>query len=58
MTKKHFEMLAYLIRMNSDSQDRDYLHRMLFVENLSIYLAQINPGFDRARFYKACGLEQ
>lgn len=54
MTKKHFEALAAALRTTSltDKDHANVSHRIADV------CARFNPNFDRARFLKACGVEE
>lgn len=51
MSRKHFVKLAAAVRLIADPADR------LRVAGLLADLCQsVNPRFDRARFYRACGV--
>lgn len=59
MTKKHFEMLAQLIKEHSaevyskENSPARAMHTL--AEKLANKLTQENPRFDRSRFLRACG---
>ena len=50
MTKKHLEALAAILR--------DARTVSVATQRIAEYAAQDNPRFDRARFLKACGLDE
>jgi hypothetical protein len=55
MTKKHFQMIANVVR------EATYTHdgvRAKLAESFAAKLAAENPRFDAARFYAACGVSQ
>ena len=53
MQRRHFELIAEIIECYGDDvQQRECaLH-------FANYLLRTNPQFDRARFLKACGVEE
>jgi hypothetical protein len=59
MTRKHFEALAaemWATRPPVEAIARPQWRRD--VEGLADVCARFNPHFDRARFLKACGVEE
>ncbi len=59
MTKKHFEALAAALSERRPvplAHDRDQWE--VDVLGVADVCAQFNPHFDRARFLKACGVEE
>lgn len=50
MTRKHFEMIAAIIKDCHDEPTWRVAHRVADA------LAESNPRFDRARFLEACGV--
>lgn len=54
MSKKHYVMLAKLITQETDSINKDYLHKNMFVLALVEALKKDNPSFDGFRFIEAC----
>jgi hypothetical protein len=57
MTKKDCIAIAQTISEHED----DFLgpiKEALFVRSLMVIMAKDNPRFDRARFWKACGLKE
>lgn len=59
LTKRHFESLAAIIRKEVDAAPTKggALTHYRIGEALADFCAEHNPGFDRARFLSACGLE-
>jgi len=57
MTKKDYELIAEAIRLNTDSQNKDYLHLFQFLPYLSEKLAKNNQKFNSQKFLTACGVE-
>lgn len=60
MTRKDYQLIAQAINAPfvSDSLDMsDYAERERIANRLADSLKADNPRFDRARFLKACGLE-
>lgn len=57
MTKKHFIAFAKHIaqRVAEANGDRELLTRAKAIA-LAVVEVQDNPNFDKARFFKACGL--
>jgi hypothetical protein len=53
MTKKDFELIAAVLRANST----ETVVRERVALDFADELAATNPRFDRARFLRACGVE-
>lgn len=51
MTRKHFIMLAELVRDLPDGTREDFARKM------ADQLCYTNPGFNRSRFLAACNVE-
>ena len=51
MTKKHYELLARVIKNNLDKVEISY------IEALANELLADNPNFNELTFFKACGLD-
>lgn len=58
MRKKDYELIAYLIKMNTDSQDKDYIHKGTFLTELTNKLEATNTKFKRAEFLALCGVTE
>jgi hypothetical protein len=63
MSRKHFQALANALQANLPDQNSNAFEReALLFENIADSImracAAFNPHFDRARFAKACGLEE
>lgn len=58
MTKRHFEAFAEYIRLAAmrDINHRTELERRYLARMVADIAVTFNPRFDRARFYRACGL--
>lgn len=56
MTKKHFEAFADYIRHNILGGDITRETAQAMADMVAYIASQDNPRFDRARFFKACGL--
>ena len=64
MQRRHFQLIAEVLK---DSRPEAFPESPVgldahvqwgrTVEGMAIALASTNPGFDRARFLKACGME-
>jgi len=63
MTKKHYEAIAASVRRAHLQHQGFNIHlrpvqsMSLYAGNIADYFASENPRFDRARFLKACGVE-
>jgi hypothetical protein len=60
MTKKHFEVIAYAIRVSINTtvkDDSSAAALRVVIRNVTSELARTNPRFNRARFLEACGAE-
>lgn len=55
MSRKDYIAIAEAIRINTDSKEKDYLHKDMFISSLVTYLRLDNPNFDAYRFIEACG---
>jgi hypothetical protein len=55
MTKQDFELIARILRTHRDDFGRKRLERV--AQDFADDLQGTNPQFDRARFLKACGVE-
>lgn len=55
MTKKHFEAAARIIKATEHTES--VIYRGYAAEKFAQLFEQFNTAFDRARFFKACGLE-
>lgn len=51
MTRKHFQMMTDSLKAISDKKKK-----LELAEKAADFFAKVNPRFDRARFFKACGL--
>lgn len=64
MTKKHFEAIAailnsfYIVPRGVPSRALEAAAVSGIAEEMADLFAQENPRFDRARFLKACGVEE
>lgn len=62
MTKKDYELIAAVITSVRDPDRRMRLGHKHACDNIANefarVLARTNPRFDRARFLKACGVEE
>ena len=68
MTKKHFEMIAEVLKTRANAiinneVSLDSKHYALFELRNSMYhlgeeFEEINPNFDKARFFKACEVQE
>lgn len=61
MTKKHFEALAAALKAEQPGTNWDpnkHVQYRLDVRAVADVCARFNPNFDRARFLKACGVEE
>lgn len=64
MTKKDYVKLAgaiacyTLVDKSPQMLTHDLIDKHDFVRDLMRILAEDNPGFDRVRFWKACGLPE
>ena len=62
MTKKHFEALAAALKQaGQEYGDSATYHKGQWrrdVEMVALTCMSFNPNFDRARFLKACGVEE
>lgn len=56
MQRRHFEMIANSVRMLYG--DLTKAQRQLVAERFADDLTRTNPNFNRARFLKACGVEE
>ena len=57
-TTQHYVMLAGLIDQVRSESAGDDLWLTVFAGRLTDELARDNPRFNRARFLKACGMEE
>lgn len=60
MTRKHFEAIARVVRVNGEFHTNEHakdLHKDI-AQGLASVFANFNPNFDRARFLAACGIEK
>jgi len=60
MTKKHYEAIAAAIRSGQEARRGSATSASTHYQIATAcanYLASQNPRFDRARFLKACGVE-
>jgi len=60
MTRKHFEALAAALKDRKPMGTIPYTTDQweLDCEGMASVCARFNPNFDRARFLKACGVEE
>lgn len=61
MTKKHYELIAKVIRQETESYPKhspEYLAIGFLVSNLAEKLKGDNINFNSDRFFRACGLEE
>ena len=63
MTRKDFELIAKALKesrfcFKSDSNTLGYRQWLHTVKTMADALQTTNPAFDRARFLRACGLEE
>jgi len=58
MTRKHFEALAAALQTTKPSMGVCWNQWRADVDHLTDVCARFNPNFDRARFLKACGVEE
>jgi hypothetical protein len=56
MTRKHFEALARIMRLNAEQAETQEARHIVagVASDLASYLYQTNPRFDRDRFLAAC----
>ena len=65
MTKKHFKVIAEIIKNHRESQipfndpnSQGQVHACNVIgRELASFCATMNPRFDRAKFLSACGIE-
>ena len=59
MQRRHFQMIAAILKAEMDLESTDDGMRSLahLTREFASRLASTNPGFDRARFLAACGME-
>ena len=60
MQRRHFQMIAEVLNDSfpvPENNTDPVLYWRLIVESFASRLASTNPGFDRARFLAACGME-
>lgn len=53
MTKKHFELIAMMIRKRA-SQDGLWIYKDSLVSDLCIIFESLNPKFNEKQFREAC----
>jgi hypothetical protein len=56
VTRKHFELIAYAVKVVFDQLGHDCGARRILAERLASELYGTNPRFDRERFLRACGV--
>ncbi len=57
LQRRHFELIAEIIN-DMDSSGDNYAVKCDTARHFAINLRNTNPNFNRARFLKACGVEQ
>lgn len=58
MTRKHFERIAQVLRVNGNllTEDQQYIWDAI-LDDMCVELTAINPRFDEAKFRQACNKE-
>jgi len=55
MSKKHYKFIAELIRISTDSVDKNRVNKNALVSELIVFFKKDNNAFDGFRFSEACG---